>query len=104
MRGMLRSLSGRAHEVLTGVALVTPARRRTSAVETHRGLDGGPDRRRNRVVRRERGARDKAGAYAIQGLASRFIPRIEGSYTNVVGLPVEAVVQLVAGTGRLGVF
>jgi nucleoside triphosphate pyrophosphatase len=37
---------------------------------------------------------DKAGGYAIQGLGSRFIPRIEGSYTNVVGLPVARVVQL----------
>jgi septum formation protein len=39
--------------------------------------------------------RDKAGAYAIQGLASRFIPRIEGSYANVVGLPVAAITELV---------
>jgi septum formation protein len=38
--------------------------------------------------------RDKAGAYAIQGLASRFIPRIEGSYANVVGLPVASVYEL----------
>ncbi|MEZ5318877.1 MAG: Maf family protein [Vicinamibacterales bacterium] len=38
---------------------------------------------------------DKAGAYAIQGRASRFIPRIEGSYPNVVGLPVAAVLQLI---------
>ena len=37
---------------------------------------------------------DKAGAYAIQGWASRFIPRIDGSYSNVVGLPVALVVQL----------
>ena len=39
--------------------------------------------------------RDKAGAYAIQGLASRFIPRIAGSYSNVVGLPIAAVYELV---------
>jgi septum formation protein len=39
--------------------------------------------------------RDKAGGYAIQGLASRFIRRIEGSYSNVVGLPVETVHQLI---------
>ena len=38
--------------------------------------------------------RDKAGAYAIQGLASKFIERIEGSYTNVVGLPIELVQQV----------
>jgi septum formation protein len=40
--------------------------------------------------------RDKAGAYAIQGLASRFIPRIAGSYSNVVGLPIACVHQLLA--------
>ena len=41
--------------------------------------------------------RDKAGAYAIQGLASRFIPRIEGSYSNIVGLPVACIHELLAG-------
>jgi septum formation protein len=41
--------------------------------------------------------RDKAGAYAIQGLASRFIPRVDGSYSNVVGLPMAAVHELLAG-------
>ena len=53
-----------------------------------------------RVVRRERRAADKAGAYAIQGLASRFVPRIDGSYSNVVGLPVAAVLQLLREAGR----
>jgi septum formation protein len=42
---------------------------------------------------------DKAGAYAIQGLASRFIARIEGSYANVVGLPVADLLQLLLDAG-----
>jgi septum formation protein len=40
---------------------------------------------------------DKAGAYAIQGLASRWIPRIEGDYSNVVGLPVAMVYEMLRG-------
>jgi septum formation protein len=43
--------------------------------------------------------RDKAGAYAIQGLAARFIPRIEGSWTNVVGLPIATVHKLLKLAG-----
>ena len=43
--------------------------------------------------------RDKAGAYAIQGLAARFIPRIEGSYSNVVGLPIAVVDRLIKHLG-----
>jgi septum formation protein len=43
---------------------------------------------------------DKAGGYAIQGLASRFVTRIEGSYSNVVGLPVACVVELLGETGN----
>jgi septum formation protein len=39
---------------------------------------------------------DKAGAYAVQGLASRFITRIEGSYSNVVGLPIALVYQMLS--------
>jgi len=46
--------------------------------------------------------RDKAGGYAIQGLASRFIPRIDGSYSNVVGLPVAGVARLVSGLASAG--
>jgi septum formation protein len=44
---------------------------------------------------------DKAGAYAIQGLASRFIARLDGSYTNVVGLPVKRVCSLLREAGGL---
>jgi septum formation protein len=45
--------------------------------------------------------RDKAGAYAIQGLASRFVTRIDGSYSNVVGLPVGVVYRMCTQTGLL---
>lgn len=89
-REMLRQLSGRWHEVITGVSL------RTSSAEIG-------DVATTRVQFAALSAtdiawhvtsgdgRDKAGAYAIQGLASRFIPRIEGSYANVVGLPIALV-------------
>jgi nucleoside triphosphate pyrophosphatase len=90
---MLRRLSGRRHEVLTGVSL------RRGAVELGRvvttSVDFIPltdDDIAWYVASGE--GRDKAGAYAIQGLASRFIPRIEGSYSNVVGLPITAVREL----------
>jgi len=92
-RAMLRRLSGQRHEVLTGVSLRT--------VGDEMGLVEAtsvwfapltPDAIAWYVSTREGG--DKAGAYAIQGLASRFIPRIEGSYSNVVGLPVAAVADL----------
>jgi septum formation protein len=45
--------------------------------------------------------RDKAGAYAIQGLGSRFVTRIDGSYSNVVGLPVALVYELCTAAGIL---
>ncbi len=90
---MLRRLSGRAHDVLTGVSL------RRGAFEV-----GRVESTRVHVVplRSDEIAwyvasgegRDKAGAYAIQGLASRFVQRIDGSYSNVVGLPVACVVEL----------
>ena len=90
---MLRLLSGRDHQVLTGVAVVTSAVARSAvdvtivrfATLTEEEIEG-------YVLSRE--PMDKAGAYAIQGLASRFVERIEGSYSNVVGLPVALVYRL----------
>jgi septum formation protein len=99
--GMLRRLSGRRHEVVTGVSLRSKAGER-GLVETTGVymLDLGDEDVAWYVASGE--GRDKAGAYAIQGLASRFIPRIEGSYANVVGLPIAAVTLLVSELASAG--
>jgi septum formation protein len=95
---MLERLSGRTHAVLTGVAVAYGAKIHADVEETTVWMSPlGPDDIKEYVKSGE--PLDKAGAYAIQGLASRFIPRIEGSYTNVVGLPVAAVVQLLRRAG-----
>jgi len=87
---MLRKLSGRVHLVHTGVALVS-ARGVQSAVDTTRvWFDTMTDEDISWYVATGEPV-DRAGAYAIQGFASRFIPRIDGSYSNVVGLPVAMV-------------
>ena len=87
---MLRRLSGRRHEVLTGVSL-RRNQRELGGVETT-AVDFVVVSEADIDWYRDSGEwRDKAGGYAIQGLASRFIARIEGSYANVVGLPVCAV-------------
>ncbi len=95
----LQLLSGRAHRVLTGVCLLTPDdRMRLKIVETRV--------RFKRLSRTDIDAyiasrewRDKAGGYAIQGLAGSFVQKIIGSYTNVVGLPVTEVSNLLLGEG-----
>ena len=92
---MLAMLGGRAHDVLTGVALVSPRGARSAVERTRVWFDPMTPAEIARYVATGEPL-DKAGAYAIQGLASRYIPRIEGSYTNVVGLPVALVVRLMA--------
>ena len=90
---MLRQLSGRAHEVVTGLALVWRDRVFSEVVRTTVWMaDLSADDIAWYVASGE--PMDKAGGYAIQGLASRFIPRIDGSYSNVVGLPVATFVQM----------
>ena len=87
---MLESLSGRMHEVLTGVCLRRGGRTEASCEVTRVWFAAlTPEEVAAYVASGE--PMDKAGAYAIQGLASKFISRIEGSYSNVVGLPVEWV-------------
>jgi len=90
---MLRRLSGRRHDVLTGVSLRHGAYEVGRVERTGVYVAALTDEEIAWYVATGEG-RDKAGAYAIQGFASRFIPRIEGSYSNVVGLPVACVREL----------
>ena len=95
---MLTRLSGREHEVLTAVSLVWPGHER-SVVERTRVWFTALDAGQIRWYVDSEEPRDKAGAYAIQGLGSRFVLRIEGSYANVVGLPVATVLPLLREAG-----
>jgi septum formation protein len=93
-RSMLKQLSGRAHDVLTGVCVSTRKKASSFVELTTVEFDPLSDDDIAWYVASGEG-RDKAGAYAIQGLASRFIPRILGSYSNVVGLPVAQTHELI---------
>ena len=90
---MLRLLSGRTHRVITGVAVVTAESTEVAAeVTAVRFLTLSDMEIADYVATGE--PMDKAGAYAIQGRAARWIPRIEGDYFNVVGLPIALVSAL----------
>jgi septum formation protein len=91
---MLLRLSGRRHEVMTGIS-VRQGPHESGSVETTSVWFAALTKEDIAWYVASGEGRDKAGAYAIQGLASRFIPRIEGSYANVVGLPVAAITELV---------
>jgi septum formation protein len=98
---MLRLLSGRVHRVITGVCVVDAGISGQGSVvrassETTLVTMSNPseDEIREYVATGE--PMDKAGAYAIQGMASRWIPRIEGDYSNVVGLPVPLVLRMLS--------
>jgi septum formation protein len=91
---MLRRLAGRRHEVLTAVVLLAPGRMPLIHVETT-AVEFLPLSEAEIAWYVATGEpADKAGAYGIQGLASRFVSRIEGSYSNVVGLPIARVYSM----------
>jgi septum formation protein len=95
---MLRLLSGRSHRVITGVAVVTQKRSEVAAEATAvRFLTLSDEEIAAYVATGE--PMDKAGAYAIQGRAARWIPRIEGCYFNVVGLPLALICSLLESYG-----
>jgi septum formation protein len=97
---MLRLLSGRTHRVITGVAVVTAKGVEVAAEATAvRFLTLSDEEIGEYVAGGE--PMDKAGAYAIQGRAARWIPRIEGCYFNVMGLPLALVSTLLESCGAL---
>jgi len=98
---MLAALSGRRHDVLTGVCLRSSSgeRGRVETTGVYMSVLSTDDIAWY-VASGE--GRDKAGGYAVQGLASRFVTRIEGSYSNVVGLPIATVSMLVRELASVG--
>lgn len=96
---MLRLLAGRTHQVVTGVCLISNAGIEIDAASTWVTMVRlSEDEISDYVATGE--PRDKAGAYAIQGHASRWIPRISGCYFNVVGLPIGLVNTMVESAQR----
>jgi nucleoside triphosphate pyrophosphatase len=99
-RSMLRRLRGRGHDVITGVAVVdagTGRAERTAVVTRVTMADVGDDVIEAYVASGE--PLDKAGAYAIQGRGGALVAGFDGSYSNVVGLPLEATARLLEGFG-----
>jgi len=95
---MLTRLAGRAHRVLTAVAVAAEDRMELRVSESKvwfRALDAAEIRRY--VATGE--CRDKAGAYAVQGLAAAFITRIDGSYSGIMGLPLAETAELLRSFG-----
>jgi septum formation protein len=98
---MLERLSGREHQVITGIALVDPrSPRRALAHQVTRVFFRSLEREEIDDYVASGEPVDKAGAYAIQGRAGRFVTRLEGCYFNVMGLPVALVDRLCCGSGK----
>jgi septum formation protein len=91
---MLGMLSGRTHEVLTAVSIFHPGLIVNTQVEATVVEFAALSEADISWYVSSGEPMDKAGAYAVQGLASRFVTRVEGSYSNVVGLPVALVYQM----------
>lgn len=90
---MLRSLSGQTHQVITALALTDGRRTETAISITHVNFRHLSDEEITAYWQTGE-PRDKAGGYAIQGLGAVFVQSIQGSYSNVVGLPLEACCEL----------
>ena len=97
-RVMLAQMSGRWHEVLTGVAVATEQGIHVLLSTTHVEMAVLAANEIDAYIRSGE-PRDKAGAYGIQGMAGTFIKRIEGSYSGVMGLPIFETAQLLKNAG-----
>jgi septum formation protein len=93
-RGMLRRLSGREHKVVTAVRLTRASGPGLEAIEESRVRIAPLDEEEIRWYVSTGEPLDKAGAYAVQGLGARFVESVEGSFTNVMGLPARSVYRL----------
>jgi septum formation protein len=93
---MLRLLAGATHQVITGVAVVSTHGTEVAAELTHVTMLTLSDEEIAAYIATGE-PMDKAGAYAIQGYAGRWIPRIHGCYFNVVGLPLALVAGMLEG-------
>ncbi len=95
---MLRRLSGREHLVITGVCLVAGGQCSVASENTSVTMSEISEKEIADYIASGE-PMDKAGAYGIQGIASRWIPRIDGDYSNVVGLPVALVWRMLRQAG-----
>ncbi len=102
-RAMLKQLSGQTHQVLTGYAICCKSKNRkySETVKTHVLFKSLTDKEIEWYIHTKEPF-DKAGAYAIQGLGTFLVKSINGSYTNVVGLPVCEVIEILIKEGVLG--
>lgn len=97
-KAMLRSLSGRTHQVVSGIAVVAGGTCLTDTVITHVEMRAISDAEIEAYVRRDQPL-DKAGAYGIQEAAGLFVTGIRGDYYNVVGLPLCRLGELLTAVG-----
>jgi septum formation protein len=98
-RRMLLMLSGRWHEVMTGVTLIAQEREFSEVVVTR--VEFAPLRREEIEWYVASGEPLDKAAYGVQSLGSRYVLRVDGSYTNVVGLPIPEVYRMCTGAGIL---
>lgn len=96
---MIKKLSGRIHSVFTGVCAIGGGISITFAEETRVQFYELTDEEINAYIDTDE-PYDKAGAYGIQGLASKFVRRIEGDYFNVMGLPVSAIYEKILKSNK----